>query len=545
MTADQSATAPPLPQRRPGRVVQLGAQTYPLILPNIRDPRLHVAAVIITVHVLGQVGLGFWVSVPQILAAIVTTAALEIAITFRQSRALVWPASAMLTGSGVALILRVVGTQPGDHWTTDGWQLYAIVAGGSLLSKYLIRYRGSHVFNPSNVGLVVAFVALGSTRVEPLDFWWAPLTNPAMLLAYAAIAGGGLLITRRLHLLELAAAFWLTLVAGLAVLAVSSHCIVAGWSFAPVCGADYVRVISLSPEVMIFLFFMITDPKTVPAGRVGRVVFGVLVGVVSLLLMAPQTDEFGTKVGLLSGLVVLCAARPLVERFVPEPGAAGDALSTFTLAGLGRGPGATMVRTAGRVALAIVLVLSIGGGIVLAGMPARGTPVPDATELLHRLPSGVDPATLPAVVVGQDVADFDPTLAGDGMREVLVTLAQNLELENLALLRHDAAILTAVDHGDRLIEMQGRLERARAGAPVVVEHYRFDAVRVSLLVPFGRQNGLSVGIAATGTVVRETRDASGGLVAKDEQPFSQTFAVRRATGARWLNVAVVAGPPAS
>ena len=70
---------------------------------------------------------------------------------------------------------------------------------------------------------------------------------------------------------------------------------------------------------MIFLFFMITDPKTVPSGRVGRVVFGVLVAVTSALLMAPQTDEWGTKVGLLAGLVVICAARPLVDRFVPEP----------------------------------------------------------------------------------------------------------------------------------------------------------------------------------------------------------------------------------
>ena len=52
------------------RTVTFGGATYPLILPNIRDPRLHVAAVIITVHVLGQVGLGFLVSIPQILAAI-------------------------------------------------------------------------------------------------------------------------------------------------------------------------------------------------------------------------------------------------------------------------------------------------------------------------------------------------------------------------------------------------------------------------------------------------------------------------------------------
>ena len=110
---------------------------------------------------------------PQILAAILTCAILEVALTFRQSRAFVWPASAMLTGSGVALILRVVGTPPDDPWNTYAWYVFAVVAGLSLLSKYVIRYRGSHVFNPSNIGLVVAFVVLGSSRVEPLDFWWA------------------------------------------------------------------------------------------------------------------------------------------------------------------------------------------------------------------------------------------------------------------------------------------------------------------------------------------------------------------------------------
>ncbi len=50
------------------RTLTLGGSTYPVILPNIRDPRLNVAAVIITIHVLGQVGLRFQVSVPQILA---------------------------------------------------------------------------------------------------------------------------------------------------------------------------------------------------------------------------------------------------------------------------------------------------------------------------------------------------------------------------------------------------------------------------------------------------------------------------------------------
>ena len=146
-----------------------------------------------------------------------------------------------------------------------------------------------------------------------------------MLTAYAVIITGGLLITRRLHLLALAATFWLTLDdRARASSPASGHCMTANWAFAPVCGFDYWRVIVTSPEVLIFLFFMITDPKTVPAGRVGRVVFGLLVAVASTLLMAPQTDEFGTKVGLLAGLVVMCAARPLLDRVLPEPRSAAD-----------------------------------------------------------------------------------------------------------------------------------------------------------------------------------------------------------------------------
>ena len=43
-----------------------------------------------------------------------------------------------------------------------GWYLFAGVAALSLLTKYVIRYRGSHLFNPSNLGLVVAFLVLGS-----------------------------------------------------------------------------------------------------------------------------------------------------------------------------------------------------------------------------------------------------------------------------------------------------------------------------------------------------------------------------------------------
>jgi Na+-translocating ferredoxin:NAD+ oxidoreductase RnfD subunit len=503
------------------RTLTLRSATYPLTLPSIRDPRLHVAAVIVTIHVLGQTKLHFQVTVPQVLAAILTCAILEVALTFRTTRSFVWPASAMLTGSGVALILRVPGT-PNDRWSTHAWYVFAGVAAFSLLTKYVIRYRGSHVFNPSNIGLVVTFVVFGSTRVEPLDFWWGPM-SVGMIMAYAVILIGGLLITARLGLLAAAATFWIVLAAGVGLLAASGHCMVARWAFAPVCGFDYWRVIVTSPEVLIFLFFMITDPKTVPAGRVGRVVFGLLVAVASTLLMAPQTNEFGTKVALLGGLTVVCACRPIFDRIANRP--SGWKVGT---------PG----RVA-RVGLIGAAVLVVAVGIVVAGAPARGIVVPAAADVLGRMPHDVDPATFPTISVEQDVLDWNHEINGAGAREIVLTLAENLQLENESLRRADAAMLEAVDHGDRLDEMRDRLRDAVASGTTIVENYQIDDVNVTLLVPFGRQDGLSLGLQSRGTVTEETYDTAGHLRSRSSSPFATTFVVRRATGGRWLNVAVL------
>lgn len=524
------------------RTLTVGATAYPVTLPSIRDARLHVAAVIVTIHVLGQVTLRFHVSVPQILAAILTSAAIEVALTFHRTRAIVWPASAMLTGSGVALILRVPSTPQGDHWSTHHWYVFAAVAGASLLTKHLIRYRGLPVFNPSNVGLVAAFLLLGSARAEPLDFWWAPLEG-GMLLAYAVILVGGVLITRRLDLLAAAVTFWVALAASVGLLAASGHCMVARWAFAPVCGFDFWRVIVTSPEVLIFLFFMLTDPKTVPPGRVGRLVFALLLAVLIAVLMAPQTNEFGTKVALLGSLVIMCAGRPLLERLVPEAHSADDHPLRFAArlatGATGRPAGPVLPRALARVGVLVVAIALAGMGIVAAGAPARGVVGPAVEDVLGRLPTDIDPATLPSISVDQDVVDWNHEITGDGAQQIVLTLAENLQLEHQALRRGDAALLEAVDHGDRLDELRRRIQDASAGGTTVVEQYRIDDVNITLVVPFGRQAGLSLGVESRGTVTTETYDADGDLQSRSSAPFATSFVMGRPTGGRWLNVAAL------
>ena len=303
-----SAHAAPAPG---GLTLSIRGRSYPVLLPKLSDPRLHLAAVITTLQVLGQATFHFRVSIAQILLSVVTSAVLEVVITFRKQHVLMWPASAMLTGNGVAFVLRVPGTQHGDWWSLRGWWIFVGTAAVSLLSKYVIQWRGGHIFNPSNIGLVLCFLILGRDRAEPLDFWWGPM-SPWLGVAFAVIVTGGLAILSRLKLLWIAVGFWVSFATGIGVLAATGHTMTARWHLGPITGGAFWWVLLTSPEVLVFLFFMLTDPKTSPKGQRARVAYAVSVGLLTALLIAPMRTEYATKVALLGALTIVCAVRPLL-----------------------------------------------------------------------------------------------------------------------------------------------------------------------------------------------------------------------------------------
>jgi Na+-translocating ferredoxin:NAD+ oxidoreductase RnfD subunit len=284
----------------------------PIVLPKPSDPRLHLAAVIVSLQILGQAAFHFRVSIAQILLSIATCAVLEIAITARKQKVWMWPASALLTGNGVAFILRVPGTPHGAWWSLHGWWIFVATAAVSLLSKYVITWRGGHIFNPSNIGLVLCFLVLGKTRAEPLDFWWGPMSW-WLGLALVIIVAGGFLILTRLKLLVVAVGFWVSFAAGIAVLCATGHSMTARWHLGPIAGFHFWQVLLTSPEVLVFLFYMITDPKTAPAGRRPRLVYAVAIGLLAAVLIAPMQTEYASKVALLGALAIVCLARPLLD----------------------------------------------------------------------------------------------------------------------------------------------------------------------------------------------------------------------------------------
>ena len=518
--------APPSP-----RSIRLGDRRYPVVLPSLADPRLHLALVIISIHVLGQVALGFRVSVPQILSAILTCLVIELIWTFRQTGKLIWPASAMLTGSGVALILRVVGTERGDHWTWFGWYYFAAIAGLSLITKYVIRYRGSHVFNPSNVGLVVAFLILGSTVAEPLDFWWAPL-DEWMAAAYIIIIAGGLLLTARLRLLAMAAAFWVTLGAGLGLLAASGHCFTASWSLLPVCGTNFWWVVMGSPELLVFLFFMITDPKTIPTRPTGRVAFSIGLALVSVLLMAPHATEFGTKVALLAGLVVMSPLRLFFDRvFQEEPrGQKARALALVNRLTTTHGVKATPRLVFLRGAVVGMATVIVAFGIVAAGAPARETALAATAERSPKVSVEIDPASIPAVTEDPDVAALNADIS---TQEMAVVLAENLQIEGQAMANRDSSLLAMADGGDRLLAMLDRVDDAVATGEVVVADYQFESLHAYVAPTEGGQ-GASLGFEASGVIEEVTYNGLGVEQARSTSPFDTIFVLSQVAGDRWL-----------
>jgi hypothetical protein len=212
---------------------------------------------------------------------------------------------------------------------------------------------------------------------------------------------------------------------GLGVVVAAGHEMTAAWHVGPMTGWELWRTLVTSPEILVFLFFMITDPRTIPTSSGGRRAYAVAVGFLAALLIAPWTTEFDAKVAVLGALAIVCAARPLLllvaerARVAPVP----------------RLP---------RVAVPIG-VAGACGALVLAGIPAR--PAGAGSEQ-------VDATRIPAVsVVASGVAPIDRATARRIARDLVLDLGHAAE----ALRTRNRARASRGATGARLSELWSRI----------------------------------------------------------------------------------------
>jgi hypothetical protein len=537
------------------RAVRLFGREYSVILPSIRDPRMHVAAVLVTLQVLGQTVLGFRLSVAQILICLATGALIEFVVAFFKDSAIMWPASGLLTGNSTAFILRTPGTLHGQWWSTHGIWIFVGVVAVSMASKYLIRWRGRHIFNPSNLGLVIAFVALGPKLTEPQDLWWIP-PGPWLIVTYAVLIVGGLLIAWELRLLGLELAFMAGFAAftALALALVPDHCMVASWHVAPMCGSELWYILVTSPELLVFGLFMIPDPRTVPDSPVARVAFGILVAILAVLLIGPTSLEFWTKTAILASLVIACALRFALVGFL-APLEARDrqragrrrlgwrlpAAIALALVFVGTLPVAADLSTHSPQPAAGLadgstpaLALTVGAG------PAIGSSVSSSAGAALPPPGNSGPASasaqlwilppIPTVTVASNVSAFDQS-APRNAAKMAQDAVLDLIIESEARRAHDLKLAEGGATGDGLTEFTDVIKADISSGKIIQKTYSFDKVSLNLFLPkFSSQASRLVGVTLTGTSTFITRDASGNVLSQTSTSYSKSWGLDTAAG---------------
>jgi hypothetical protein len=315
----------------------------------------------------------------------------------------------------------------------------------------------------------------------------------------------------------MAATFWVALAAGLGLVAAAGHCMTAAWSLSPVCGEQFWWVVVSSPEILIFLFFMITDPKTIPAGRAARVLFALSLALVSTLLIAPQSTEFGAKVGLLASLVILSPVRRLFDRHPAGSLVVAPTPWRIYLRGVGVGVGVAVV--------AIGIVAAGGPARVLAGAGPSSQPTGIAVE--------IDPTALPVVSVADEVAALNSDV-GDDPQQLAVALAEDLAIEAEAMRRAESSYLRGAADGQRLIDRERGIEMATTAGRLPVRHYLFETLHLHVVYAAGPQGGASLALDARGAVETITYDSQGAVLGRETSDFATTFVLRQAGTGRWL-----------
>jgi len=218
-----------------------------LFRPIARDPRHYQIATLTCLLAYGILGLDFEVGAAR-AAAILSTALLTQYICTRAWHLPAFdPRSALISGLSLCLLLR-----------TNHFGLAIVAAIVAVASKFLIKLNGKHLFNPTNIAIVALMAVTGSVWVSPGQ--WGNVAFFAFLMACL----GGLVVNRasRSDVTYAFIAFYMALVFGRSI-----------WLGEPLT----IPVHRLeNGALLLFTFFMISDPRTTPNSRAGRILFAFL-----------------------------------------------------------------------------------------------------------------------------------------------------------------------------------------------------------------------------------------------------------------------------
>jgi Na+-translocating ferredoxin:NAD+ oxidoreductase RnfD subunit len=258
------------------------------------DPRHYQIGVLTSLIFLGLFHFGFdlaWWHVAGCVGSTLVTQAFADRIVGRRFD----PRSPLISALSLTLLLRT------------GSLTLSITAGVlAVASKYILRWNGKHIFNPANFGLVILSLLFTSAWISPGQWGAAPLF--ALLLL-----GLGGMVTGKAKRWDIS----LALLGSYGLLV----CGRALWLGDPLTIPVHQMQ---SGALLVFAFFMISDPKTTPDATAGRLVYAAIVAMVGF------TIQFGfyNAAGIILSLILTAPLVPIIDKIFKAERYAWPTLST-------------------------------------------------------------------------------------------------------------------------------------------------------------------------------------------------------------------------
>ncbi|HVZ23683.1 MAG TPA: hypothetical protein VG871_21565 [Vicinamibacterales bacterium] len=220
------------------------------------DPRFLPPLLITGILIAAQLSFGILESYERTGLAIATAIAAELVMGRLTYGRWPHPASAYITGISVGILLRSPFLWP-----------YVLCSLLSISSKYVLRFKDRHLFNPSNFG-VSAVLFLAPATASLLSIQWGNVVAPMVVIWIL-----GSVIVWRVGRLHISATY---VASFLALSLVRSAVTGTPWlaTVAPITG----------PMYQLFIFFMVTDPKTTVRRRWAQCVVVACVALVEMAL---------------------------------------------------------------------------------------------------------------------------------------------------------------------------------------------------------------------------------------------------------------------
>ena len=248
------------------------------------DPRYYQIAVLSSLLIYGVGWLEFDIGWSQIVVSLGITLLTQYACSEIFRLPSFDPRSPLISGLSLCLLLR-----------TNSLLLAFLTAVVTIVSKFGLKRGRKHIFNPTNFGIVAMMLLTSQVWVSPAQ-WGSKL-----YFAFFIACAGGMVIYRAARS-DVTYAF---LLAYAGILFGRAFWLGDPWTI------PFKQL--QSGSLLLFAFYMISDPRTTPDSRIGRILFAIIVaaGAAYVQFVLYRTN------GLLWSLAVCSIITPLIDRLLP------------------------------------------------------------------------------------------------------------------------------------------------------------------------------------------------------------------------------------